>query len=129
MIRGFQFVVLLMVSVTSVWAYLDAKSRGMRGWVWFTLSLGMWIFGFPMYLLRRYQLELRAKRLGTPPFVPDVKNDLYYTIDRVTVVLVAGLAFVSLWWLTGRPVRTSRQLFPNGSYIETGLKSGPARDR
>jgi hypothetical protein len=116
MVRGLQFAVLLMATVTSVWVFFDAKSRGMWPWVWFLLSLGMWIFGFPAYLLRRYQLKLRSQRLGTPPFVPDYKNDLYHMFDRVAVALVAGLMFASVWYLSG--LRSASRVQNPPSYIQ-----------
>src|SRR5450432_2245501 len=67
---------LLIVFVSAIWIYLDAKSIGVRkgmlkgffdlgpaGWFWVTALL--WIVGFPAYLAKRSQLKRLAAEART----------------------------------------------------------------
>jgi hypothetical protein len=104
LLSGLRIALFLMTVVTSVWVFIDARKRGMWRWTWFLFSLLMWMFGFPAYLLRRYQLDLRSERLGTPKYVAFPRNDPYETnMERVAIlscvvvaVLVSGFMLILL---------------------------------
>ena len=60
--------ILLIIVVTSVWVFFDAKSIGVKkGQLkgvcnlapggWFIVCLGLWIIGFPAYLAKRPELK------------------------------------------------------------------------
>ena len=62
----------LIVIVTSIWVYFDAKKIGVKkGQLkgvcdlgvggWFIVCLLLWVIGFPMYLIKRPEL----KRINT----------------------------------------------------------------
>lgn len=61
-------IVLLIVVVTSIWVWVDARNIGARRGVirglgnmwpfeWFLCSLGLWIIGFPLYLVKRGKIK------------------------------------------------------------------------
>ncbi|NIA10463.1 MAG: hypothetical protein GWP10_12225 [Nitrospiraceae bacterium] len=56
------------VTGTSIWVLLDAKSIGVKKgqikgianmgpWGWFFACLGLWIIGFPLYLVKRAEYK------------------------------------------------------------------------
>jgi hypothetical protein len=118
MTSEFRMALVLALTLVSVWVFFDAKSRGMWAWTWYLVSI---LFGFPLYLLRRYQLQLRSKRLGTPEFVPPTyKGDPDYTMDKILVIFVAVMMVGFMFFLTslGR-----RRVQPqNRDYIQGGVQ-------
>jgi len=66
--------IILIVAVTSIWVFFDAKKIGVKKGAmkgicnmspggWFIVCLLFWIIGFPMYLIKRPELK-RINSIG-----------------------------------------------------------------
>lgn len=65
------FALLVVVVVTTVWVSLDAREQGLDPVEWTLLVLLLWIVGFPLYLIKRYQAtKALPVNAGMPPPPP-----------------------------------------------------------
>lgn len=65
------YMIALVISISSAWVYLDASKhkigkipgeQGQSAGLWWLACIGLWVYFFPAYLLKRAQLIERARK-------------------------------------------------------------------
>ncbi len=68
----------IVIIVSAIWVYYDAKTIGVRKGLitglgnmgpmgWAVVTVGLWIVGFPMYLIKRQQFKAAVARETEAP--------------------------------------------------------------
>ena len=97
-------IIIAVVAVSAVWVYLDATKNkigkipdgkgmfNMSAGAWCAVTLGLWIIGFPAYLINR---DSRPHHLfGLPPRVGQYPLHLTWVPDHLSVLPLCRFC----WW-------------------------------